>query len=125
MTVAAIRTEEYGRTHLNTWSNMSEASGSEVGVKVTIPGAADRSVQISGDLGGGTLVIQGSNIKEPDESAGSADFETLNDAFGSPLRSITTEMRSINENVLFIRPLLEGGTSADVTVRILNRSTVK
>lgn len=117
MTVQVTRTEQAGRSYRLFWEGLNE--GNEDGKAISIPGAADRSVQLSGDFGGGTVVIQGSNEPTP------TNWATLHDSAGDALSFTAAGLEVIVENTLWIRPLASSGSSQNVDVTILAKSTMR
>jgi hypothetical protein len=89
---------------LVTWPSL--ASG-ETGVAFfDVPKLAafsDRSVQISGTLGGGTVTIEGAN------SVAGTTFNTLNDPALNALTSLGATLKQILECSVQIRPRVTGG----------------
>ena len=66
----------------------------------------EKSVQVTGTYGGGTLTIQGSNSNDP--SAGT--FDTLNDPSSTALSWTTgSRVEQVLENTVQIKPVLTGG----------------
>lgn len=74
----------------------------------------DRSAQITGTPGTGSLAVQGSN----DESA----FSTLTDPFGVALTALTGGIKQVLEYTAHVKPLLAGGdANTDFTVTLVAR----
>ena len=78
-------------------------------------GDADRSVQVEGTFDGATITIEGS-IDE-------VNFRTLSDPTGTGLTFTSGRIEAITEAVVMIRPSISGGTTVDVTVSLLLRSS--
>ena len=72
---------------------------------------ADRSVEVSGTLGGATVVIQGSN--------GGSEYFTLNDPLGSALSFTSNGLSAILEYAEYIKPVRTGGSSTSVNVTLI------
>ena len=108
--------KQVGRgAHLYTWV-MTNADN---GLPVSVPGAADKSVQNVGTWGGATVVMQGSND-------GTTWFE-LNAVqnFTTAISSTadaTPGIQQIGENTVYVRPVSSGGTGTSVTVYLLARN---
>ena len=100
--------------YIYTWTPMT-FSGSDVGAPIEMPGAADRSVQITGTLGtGGSIRIEG--------SMDGVTYHTLNDPQGSALDINSLKIETIMEVVRYIRPRITAGDgTTSLTCRILMR----
>lgn len=78
------------------------------------PGFADRSVQITGTFGGGTVVIEGSND--------GTNYVTLNNMQGSALSFSAAGFKGVAEISRYIRPSVSGGDGTTaITVTIVAR----
>jgi hypothetical protein len=97
---------EDGTAILVTYDNLDELD--------TTPGPiemaewAERSVQVIGTFGTATIVIQGSND--------GVNWETLNDAQGSPISKTAKFIEQVAEVTRFVRPLVSTGAGADLDV---------
>lgn len=113
----AIFKEKAGGTYLHTWQLLTADATGEA---ISIPGASDRTVQFVGaNWGGATAVLEGSL----DDGA---TYFTLTDGQGNAISFATNGGEFVAENTLLIRPRLSvGGTVADITVRLLSRSTMR
>ena len=112
-------TINYTRTLITTaatlveWTNL--ANGDDGQWYQTGAGWAERSIDPTGDFGGGTLTIQGTNeLLTP-----AASPPTLNDPQGNPLTFVSRRLETILETSAQIRPILAGGAAGAVTVRML------
>ena len=77
-------------------------------------GAADRSVHITGTLGGATVSLQGSND--------GTNFVNLTDPQGNALTSLSDgTLEAITEMVRAIKPLASGGSSQSLNVYLYVR----
>lgn len=83
--------------------------GSDVGAKVGMADFQDRTVQVFGTFGSGTVVIQGSN----DDGT---TWATLTDPLGNALSFTSAGMKQITELPQFIRPSVSGGTNSAIDV---------
>lgn len=83
------------------------------GDAVEFPDFPDKSVQIAGTFGGGTVVIQGSND--------GTNYVTLADPQGNAISKTSAAIEQILENTLKIRPSISGSTGASVTVTMIGR----
>lgn len=116
--IAAVRTEGPGRTYRYTWDSMA---GGDSGEPVSIPGASDKTVQISGTFGTSTVSIQGSLY-----AADSGVYANLTDPQGNALTAIAAAaLESITENTTWIKPVVAAGSGTPITVVLLARSTMQ
>ena len=104
--------EKPAQSYLATWDGM--ASG-DVGDHIDYIGHADRTVQVVGTFGGATVAIQG--------SLNGTEWATLNDAQGNPIEITAPKIEAITEMVLFIRPVVTGGSGTSVSVLLMMRKT--
>ena len=103
-----------GSSRLLAWTGGATADGAATAVE--LPEWADNCVQIIGTIGGATIVIEGSND--------GTNFDTLNNAQGSPLSftGITpTPVKQIVERPRYIRPKITGGAASGIGVYLLMR----
>lgn len=88
------------------------------GVWVEHPGAADRSVQFSGNWGGATAVLEGSIDK--------VTAFVLTDPQGNAISKSDSALEAVMENVRYYRARLSvAGAGADVKVLMISRSTMR
>lgn len=117
MSTLVTRRDGEGRTVRHTWASLLQ---SETGVSVSIPGAADRSIQITGTFGGASVGVQGSL------EAVAANWSTLTDAQGNALTFTSAGLEAVSEVVTHIRPAVTGGDgTTDLAVTLLSRSTMR
>lgn len=111
-TVNHTRTEPFGinSVELFTWATMG---GADVGDAIGFPQNADKSVQIDGTFGSATVVIQGSND--------GTNWFTLTDPQGNAISKTSAALEQIEENTLYVRPSISGGTGSSINVRLLAR----
>lgn len=76
---------------------------------------SDATVQVSGTFGGATITIQGSI------DPASTVMSTLNDPQGTPITFATDGISAVMENVAFIQPIITGGVSTSLTIRLYAR----
>lgn len=115
MATAAL-SNEAGASFLHTWIlTTADATGDSI----SFPGASDRTVQfVAATAGGATIVFEG--------SMDDTTYFTLTDGQGNAVSFTGSGGEMIAENVLFYRPRLSvTGSSADWTVRLLSRSTMR
>jgi hypothetical protein len=110
---------------LITWGPLVQPSLSD-GAAISMPGAADRCVQVTGTLGaGGNVRIEGSNLAAPRTAAQDgtfADWNVLTDPQGNALDLASLRIEQITEITRWIRPRITGGDgTTSLTVRLLVR----
>lgn len=89
----------------------------DTGTYFPTAGLADKTVQMSGTWGAGTVVLQGSNDAV-------TWFTLTNAADGEALSFAADGMAVVLENPLYIRPVSASGSSNDVDVHVLARLTI-
>lgn len=94
------------------WSGL--ANGDQ-GSTVELPTWSDRSVQVVGTFGGGTLTMQGSND--------GTNWQALTDPQGTDIAKTGNALEQISELTRYIRPSLAGGAAGSVAVTVLARRT--
>ena len=100
--------------HSTTWTFTGTSAGAGDGQD--LPQYPDKSVQISGTFGGGTVVIQGTNA-DPTASK----WSTLADPNGNAMSYTTTTLEQILEITRYIRPnMTVGGAAGAITVRCIS-----
>ncbi len=112
-----LKSDDAGKTHRYTWVNLANG---DTGQPISVPGAADMTVQVHGTWGtGGTLIIQGSLEATP------SNWFTARDG-GDNLISFTSADGEMLVNLLaHIRPKVTAGDGdTDFTVILFVRSTV-
>ncbi len=113
-TIAAVRTDNSDGTHRHLWETLTSTNLD--GAAISIPGAADRTVQIMGVFDTCTVVLQGSLEATP------TVWFTLTDPQGTPISKTAAAGEAILENVTWIRPLVSSaGASTDIDVILLSR----
>jgi len=76
-------------------------------------GFNDKCIHVYGDLGGATVTIKGGNVE-----AG-ASLATLKDFDGADLSFTVADVNSVRDNVGYLRPVVVGGTDADIYVALV------
>ena len=114
-TVTATFAEHPGTTYMHTWSNLTTTN--QDGSPISIPGAADRTIQMIGTLGtGGVITMQGSN--DGTNWATLTDFQDADMALGA------LGIFIIAEAPLWIRPLNTAGDgSTDLSILLFSRGS--
>lgn len=87
---------------LLTWSPLTHANNA--GDKRSVPGGS-KTVQVTGTFDGATVLIQGSND--------GTTFATLKDPNGNAVSFTAAGLKSIQDDVLWIRPSHSGGTATE------------
>ncbi len=117
-TIAIAPTKLSRGSHKWIWEAMGNA---DVGVALDPDGGginfADKTVQMSGNWGGATIVLQGSND--------GVTWFTLDDPIGDPITNTVDFIKAVLENPLYIRPSSSGGTGTDVDVTLSGRATLQ
>jgi len=91
------------------WSGVTEAD-----TPLAVQGLsehADRSVEISGSLGGATIALKGSNE--------GSEYFTLNDPLGTALSYTANGLNAILEYAEYIKPAITGGSGSSVNVTLI------
>jgi len=120
--VTGVREAKAGRSYQLQWTpllNGDDGSG------MMIPGASDKSVQVTGATGtGGSVQLEGSNLDSP---AVDADWFILKDGQGNDLVFTAVSVgEMVAENTLWVRPHVTAGDGAtSFTVTVLARSTMR
>ena len=98
-------------TVIAVWADMSQTD--DIGNVFEGPSLADRTVQITGTFGGGTLRMEG--------SLDGVTYFTLTDLAAAAVSVTADSLVVIRELVRFIRPVLTGATAGNVKVCLLAR----
>lgn len=83
------------------------------GAPIQYPEFADKTVQVIGTFGGGTVLIEGSND--------GTNWSTLTDPSGSSLSFSAAGLKQVLECTQYIRPRQSGGAAVAVTVYLVAR----
>ncbi|MEY2653428.1 MAG: hypothetical protein RLZZ524_455 [Pseudomonadota bacterium] len=92
-------------------------SADPVGEGVYLGNYADRSAQLEGAFGGGTVVWEG--------SLNGTDFHTLTNLQGQLLSHGASALEPVAEMTVFTRPRLVGGAGATVTATLAALRTAR
>lgn len=87
----------------------------DVGLPIEMTEHADRSVQVDGTFGGGTVTLEGSND--------GTNWFTLRDPQGTDLSFTSASLKQVMETTLFTRSNLTGGVSVSVNVTMCLRKS--
>jgi hypothetical protein len=85
----------------------------DVGLPISLTDWADRSVQVDGTFGGGTVTVEGSND--------GTNWFTLRDPQGTSLSFTSAGLKQIMETTLFMRANLTSGTTVTVNITVCAR----
>lgn len=110
MTVSATRTNIYvydAPQQITSWTFAADDTGEAEGGA----GWADRSLQVAGTFGSGTLTWQGSND--------GTNWVTLTDPLGNNLTFTAVGIKQILQVCRFMRPSFAGSTAPTLTVTLL------
>lgn len=107
-TIEATRRLRFGnRSAVLTWPAL--ATSDEGDAQETLD-LADRSAAFTGTFGGATATLQGSND--------GTNWFTLTDPFGNAVSRTTAGLVQVLEFTRFVRPVVTGGSGADITVTL-------
>lgn len=106
-TVNGIWTQNENRTATILWSTFTE---NDTGVAADCSAFPDRTVQVVGTFGGGTIRIEG--------SIDGTNYSVLHDPQGNALDITSATIKLIAENPKLIRPRATAGAGVNVTIGI-------
>lgn len=101
----------FGEATIFTWTPLTETNTD--GLPVTDIGSGDRTFQVSGTFGGGTIVLQG--------SLDGSNWYTLKDPSSTAISLTSAGLRAVLENCKYIRPLVTAGTGVSLTAILMLR----
>ncbi len=89
----------------------------DVGAGIAIPGAADKSIQVTGTFGaGGSVALEGSND--------GVNFYPLTDPTGTIIAITAAQIKAATEATYYVRPHVTAGDgSTALTITIFCRNT--
>ena len=96
-----------------TWPALANG---DTGTAIRYSEYADRSVQVSGAFGGGTLTMQGSN-----DPTSPTNWSPLTDTLENDIAKTGAAMEQILQASAWIRPILSGGAAGSVDVKLFLR----
>lgn len=91
------------------WTPLTEA---DVCIPVHYPKHSDKSIQVLGTFGGGTIALHGSND-------GGTTYAPLNTPASVAIGIAAAGIKAVLENTEFIKPVATGGTGQSVTIAML------
>lgn len=119
MATRSVVRSDSGRVHRHTWVGLLNGDDGEL---VSIPGAADMTVQVFGTFGaGGTIILEGSCEESPP-----SNFFQMRDQGDNLIAFIVADGESVGPIATFIRPNVTAGDgTTDLTMILLARSTMR
>ena len=108
--ISVVQVGGFPGAHAFLWETLTE---NDTALPLICPHRADMSVQVVGSFGGGSTLIEGSNIVT------SPAYLTLENQSGDAITGTATYLMAIAANVWVIRPRVATGTSVDVDVYIV------
>lgn len=100
-----------GSTYRIIWSGVTE---SDTCAPVAMSGYADKSIQVFGTFGGGSVALQGSNDS-------GTTYAPLNDAGGTVIAITSAKIKSVLENTEWMKPVISGGSSQSLSIAMVTR----
>ena len=109
--------EGRGRTYRVIWTNLAN---NDTGAPVSLPGAADVTIQVFGTFGtGGTVTMEGCLEATP------VNYFSLKDPQGNAMTYTAADAEMVSQVSTHIRPNITGGDgSTSLTIIALFRSTM-
>lgn len=99
-----------------TWGAFTSAN--TTAAAISIPGFADKTVQIQGTFDSCTVTLEGSND--------GTNYIVLTDPQGNAISKTASAIEAVTENTLWIKPVLAtAGASTSVVVTILAKAGVR
>ena len=92
------------------WTPVTSA-GADVCAAVKYPKHSDKSVQVAGTFGGGSIAVNGSND--------GTNYAPLNDPTGTVIAITAEKIKAVLENTVLVQPAISGGTGQSVTISML------
>ena len=115
-----VRTSESGRTQRIIWSGLLNGDTGQV---FSAPGAADMTVQVTGNFGGGSTIIMQGTLEE---LTSPSNFFTLRDGGDNLISFSAADAEMIAMVTAGIRPSVTAGDgTTDLTVILFVRSTMR
>lgn len=112
-TITPVRVNllDVGYAQLYLWESLTE---NDAATAIKASSLADKAIQVTGDFGtSGDVHIEG--------SMDGVNFAQLSDPQGDPISFTASGIVQIQENAVFIRPVLDTGTGVDVDIHLLAR----
>lgn len=96
------------------WTPVTEA---DTCASVTLSNYSDRSIQVTGTFGGGSVACQGSND--------GTNFAALTDPGQTTIAITTAGIKQVTEASILTRPNVTGGTGQSLTITMFFRQTIR
>lgn len=117
-TVAVIGSRVAQGAHIWTWASITEAdTGGPITPDLGAITFSDKTVQMTGTWGAGTIILEGSND--------GVTYSQLTDAQGNAISMTANGIETILENPAYIRPRATAGAGMDVKVVIAGRAIMQ
>lgn len=114
-------TNDFAAGWVLSWGSVTGMANGDTGAPVSLPGHADRTMQVTGTFGsGGSVTLQGSND--------GVNYYALNNPSGTAIAVTSAGIVACIEPVVWIRPAVtagDGTTSLAVTVFARNQMTIR
>lgn len=107
MSLAVTTGKDHNR-HIATWTGINTAGNATISRYAPKFSLTTASVQVSGTIGGATIVLQGSND--------GVTYATLNDVDGNALSFTAAGYKELTSGAAFIKPSISGGTGDSINV---------
>lgn len=114
MATTATYTQGAGGTHRYTWV----LTDGETGDAVSLPGAADRTIQTYGTFSSGVVTLNGTLAE-----SSSGTYIAITDAQGTAISQAAAGIDTVGENCTWYQPVVTGGSSSSITIILLSRRT--
>lgn len=106
-------TQTTGKSHarrIATWTGETTAGNASIQRYAPMVSLSTASVQVSGTIGGATIVLQGSND--------GVTYATLKDLQGNNLSFAAAGYAEFSSGAAFIKPSISGGTGDSINVTV-------
>lgn len=110
-TVNAVNNQYLVDQFLYTWTPLTETNAD--GSPAMFVGSGDRTFQVTGTFGGGTIVLEG--------SLNGTDWFTLKDPSNTAISLTSAGLRTVLENCTYVRPRVTAGTGVSLTAVLMVR----
>ena len=116
MATLPVDIQEFNRTQVRRAVWTALATGDD-GAPIDWSAYTDRSVQVFGTFGGGTVTLQGSNDAGPTPT----NWNPLTDLQGNAIAFTAAGLEMIAEGTLWVRPVVTAGAASGITVQMMLR----
>lgn len=108
-------TTEHGEAIIHTWTPLTETNSD--GLPVKLIGSGDRTIQVTGTFGGGTIILEG--------SLDGTNYFQLKDPSSTNISFTAAGLKAVLEGVTWIRPRVTAGTGVSLTAKLMTRRAGK